>query len=521
MLVRLIRSLANGIGMAFRQTSTLTKDELQLRRAQERYEAGDLPASIALYEDVLRRDDDHTAAQYGLGVVFGRMGRYKAAEIMLNRVVAKRANSVDALNALGNVMRMQGQPLEAESLYRRALVVNADAAPVWANLALCLNDTDRSAGAIDALRRALDLTPEDAGVLVNLAMVWNDIGDAQQAQSLLQRALELDANLAEAHLELAQIFLRRGEYAKGWSHYEWRRRVEKWELLPNYSCPPWRGEDLAGKNLLVTAEQGLGDQIMFAGCLPDVLRTTSHCLIESHSQLVELFKYSFPEATICSTRVVNPVIEGNVAVVPDYKIAIGSLPSRLRRHQADFPRHRGYLRADSARIERWRTRLVQLGPGRKIGISWLGGTTRTHRSKRSIDLAQWLPLLRRKDCQFVSLQYGEVEADLAAMSSDYSIHISHWKEAIDDYEETAALVCALDLVVSVQTAVVHLTGALGQGAWVMVPAVPEWRYGQTAETMPWYPSVKLFRQSHSGDWQPVIGRVSSELDHWLRGEESC
>lgn len=507
--------------MALRRSSTRTRVGLQLLRARERYEAGDLSASIALYEDVLRQYGEHTEAQFGLGIVLGRVGRYKAAEVLLDKVVVKQGDCVDALNALGNVLRMQGQLPAAEGLYRRALVVNENAAPVWTNLALCLNDADRSRDAISALRRARDLAPKDADVLVNMAVVWNDVGDAEQAQMLLLRALDLDANLAEAHLELAQIFLRRGEYAKGWDHYKWRRRVEKWQVLPKYSCPVWRGEDLAGKNILVTAEQGLGDQIMFAGCLPDLLKKALHCVIESHVRLVELFKRSFPGATISSTRVVNPVFEENTVIAVDYRIAIGSLPSLLRRHEFEFPRHRGYLRSDSARIERWRARLAQLGTGRKVGISWRGGTSRTRRSKRSIDLVHWLPILRCKGCQFVSLQYGEVETEVAALASGYSTPIGHWREAIDDYEETAALVCALDLVISVQTAVVHLAGGLGRVAWVMVPAVPEWRYLQDGENMPWYPSVRLFRQLQAGDWRPVIERVSGELELWLQSGKSC
>jgi len=496
-------------------------DAEPLRHARALSEAGNVAAARRIYEEVLRRDRENSEAQYYLGVLLGRTGRLAAASELLQQVVTKEPQFTGALNALGNVRRLQGQPTDAEGYYRRVLAIEAGTASVWVNLGLCLRDSGRNQDAVDALQRALQLKPDDPDAIVNLALVRNDLGESAEAQALLRRALELDPNMAEAHVELAQILLGRGEFAAGWSEYDWRLRMEKWEHLPKYSCPVWRGEDLNGKTLLVTAEQGLGDQIMFASCLPEVVQAAGQCIVESHSRLTALFERSFPRISISPRRFKDSAAVHEGRLAPSYKIAIGSLPGLLRRHESDFPRHAGYLRADPARVEYWRERLCARGTGPHVGISWRGGTTRTRRTTRSIDLVHWLPMLRQSSGRWVSLQYGDVTgAELASFASEYAVPIDHWQEAIDDYDETAALVSALDLVISVQTAVVHLAGALGKPVWVMVPAVPEWRYLQSGETMPWYPSVRLFRRAHADGWAPVIAAVTAELAK-LQHDSSC
>jgi hypothetical protein len=177
----------------------------------------------------------------------------------------------------------------------------------------------------------------------------------------------------------------------------------------------------------------------------------------------------------------------------------------------DFPRHEGYLQANAERCVMWRERLSALGPGLKVGISWKGGTLLSRSPLRSIPLPEWGPIFDVPGVRFVSLQYGDAAATVRPLAPRHGTRIVHWQEAIDDYEECAALVSALDLVISVQTAVVHLTGALGKPGWVLVPYCPEWRYGAAGNTMPWYPSLRIFRQSSFGDWDPVVATVAREL----------
>jgi hypothetical protein len=196
----------------------------------------------------------------------------------------------------------------------------------------------------------------------------------------------------------------------------------------------------------------------------------------------------------------------------DVAIPAGSVPRFIRRGLDDFPRHQGYLKAEPERVASWRERLNQLGPGLKVGIAWAGGVRKTRRALRSIPLERWLPILQTPAVHFASLQYtADAGSTVAAFRAQHGVRVEHWNEAIGDYEETAALVCALDLVISVCTAVIHLGGALGRPVWVLAPYSPEWRYGFTGDTMPWYPSVKIFRQPAFGEWEPVISSAAAEL----------
>ena len=269
---------------------------------------------------------------------------------------------------------------------------------------------------------------------------------------------------------------------------------------------PWPGAPV-----LVYGEQGLGDEIMFASCLPEIIDAASRCIIECSGKLEHLFRRSFPRARIYAAAADRPVPEPGRAEAIDCEVPSGSLPLYLRQSIGDFPRHDGYLVADPRRVAAWRERLLAFGPGLKVGISWRGGTHQTRSPLRSIPLSQWEPVFKAADTQFVSLQYGECRGELDELAARQGIRVTHWQEAIDDYEETAALLDALDLVISVCTSVVHLGGALARPVWIMAPYSPEWRYGFAGETMPWYPSVRIFRQPSFGNWPAVITTVAREL----------
>jgi hypothetical protein len=300
-----------------------------------------------------------------------------------------------------------------------------------------------------------------------------------------------------------------GDYGRGWVDYESRLLSAK-QPPRSRRLPRWHGGALGGRTLLVYGDQGLGDEIMFASCLKEVAREAGRCIIECAPKLVPLFARSFAGAEVYAWAWDGPVADDGRDA--DLEIPLSSLPLYRRRSLADFPAHSGYLVADAARIDHWRARLASLGRGLKVGISWRGGTYKTRTSKRSIPLEHWLPILRVPGVQFVSLQYTKDTAgELSALREAHGVEVTHWPEAIDDYDETAALMSALDLTISVCTAVIHLGGALGRPVWVMVPMGPEWRYGFAGERMPWYPSVRLVRQREIGNWAGVVTAVAERL----------
>jgi len=235
-------------------------------------------------------------------------------------------------------------------------------------------------------------------------------------------------------------------------------------------------------------------------------------VLECDTKLEAIFQRSFPQCAVVSRQrtLANDWVT-RLEPKPDLQAAAGSLARCFRRSIEEFPAHRGFLKADPGSVSGWRATLEGLGPGLKIGLSWQGGVGYTGKTRRSLSLEQLLPVLRLPGIQFVNLQYTDARQEMSELESRHSVRVHHWQQAIDDYDQTAALVCALDGVLTVCTAIVHLTGALGRPALVMVPFGADWRYGATGERMAWYPSVRLLRQQRVAEWNDVLHEVSRRL----------
>lgn len=370
--------------------------------------------------------------------------------------------------------------------------------------------TGDHAGAVEACQRAIKLRTNVPGIYVTLGSALLALGRADEAMAAYKRSLKVLPNYPDASFHLGMLNLMRGRYRDGWAGFEYRFRIPRGTRRP---CEPrWNGTSLRGRTLHVLREQGLGDDIMYSSCYPQLISDARHCVIECEPRLEKLFARSFPEATF--VPIVDNAIKVDVFKREDVDVRIfsASVPGFLRNSLRDFPDHKGYLKADPQRMAYWRSKLDGLGTGLKVGISWKGGTVYTHRMRRTLSLDKLLPLFSVPGVRWVNLQYGERDSDIAALRERHGVKIADWPEAIDgDYDETAALVSGLDLIISVCTSVIHLGGALGRPVWVMVPFAPEWRYGLHGENMPWYPSVLLWRQSDPADWDAVIERIRGNL----------
>lgn len=358
----------------------------------------------------------------------------------------------------------------------------------------------------------LELQAADAELHDLRGGALQELGRLDEALAEYGRALALrpDFDVALYHRALAQLLL--GDYAAGWEGYEVRKRSAE-SSVPPRRFPEWDGSPLQGRTLLVRREQGLGDEIMFASMLPELIRAAGHCIVECEPRLHPLFSRSFPQASVFAARPDASLPPAVAAMAVDAECAAGSLARHLRPRADSFPGKAGYLEADPSRVARWRDRLAERARGAvSVGISWTGGVRKTRRAMRSLPLPQWRPLLEVPNLRFVSLQYTpEAASEVAALRAASGIAVEHWPEAIEDYDETAALVCALDLVVSVCTSVVHLGGALGRPVWVLAPHSPEWRYGFRGPAMAWYPNVRVYRQPAYGAWAPVLEQVRGDL----------
>lgn len=471
----------------------------------------DYAKAAASYRAALAVDPDSALAHLNLGYALKEGGFLDEAVGHLKTAYDLSPGIENGLRNLVTALIEADRCEEALAVAERAVELDGASYEAHFFLGLAHQKLLDPAKALACYDIALGMRGNDAELHDNRGGAFLELGRPAEATASYEKALALrpDVVLPAFHLALTHLLL--GDYRRGWGNYE-LRKLDKDYPARAEAHPQWDGAPLAGRTVLIRREQGLGDEIMFASCLPQMIEMAKHCIVECEPRLLGIFRRSFPAATVYPTSP-DGALPGEIAKLDiDLAVAAGSIPRFVRKQLGDFPRHHGYLAADPKRVSEWRERLSLLVPGLKVGFSWQGGVRKTRRALRSLRLDQCLPLLKTPAVRFVSLQYTpDAGAALAALREEHGVRIEHWAEAIDDYENTAALVCALDLVISVCTAVVHLGGALARPVWVMAPSIPEWRYGFSGDTMPWYPSVKIFRQPALGEWEPVTSAVAAEL----------
>lgn len=300
--------------------------------------------------------------------------------------------------------------------------------------------------------------------------------------------------------------LQAGDFANGWDDYE--RRWNRGAQRPAIPLPEWDGSSLTNKRIYIQGEQDLGEQILFASCLPELLPRTRGCRLTCDTRLVDLFQSSFPLADILPT--------GEPADISDcdVQIALGSLPRFLRKTENDFQRGGRWLSPDSDAVRRWRLRLSKMGRRPRVGISWRGGSERDDRIRRSTTLNQWEPVLRLPEIAFINLQYDGEPAEWNAVRDVLGTAIHHWDDVnprkhLDDF---AAQIAALDLVITVDNSTAHLAGGLGIPTWTLLPKQANWRWLKDRDDSPWFPSMRLYRQRDDDDWSAVFAEVADALE---------
>jgi tetratricopeptide (TPR) repeat protein len=431
---------------------------------------------------------------------------------MVERALAVRPDDVDLLLAKAAVRNAQDRLSDAGELIERVFELQ----PTFHNKGRLAANLGARCRYDDSLRLVTEMVAERPAAARDVMGIKLDalIALGRHDESLP----ELDALIRDHPSDPNYRFLRasinllRENFELGWSDYAFRN-LQSTRHLRMLPFPLWKGEALAGKTIVLAAEQGLGDQVMFASCLPDVLAMQpKRVIVEVMDRVAPTLARSFPECEVIATKQDTKLEWVRQLADVDCFAMIADLPGLFRRHREDFPDHAGYFKADPARVAHWRSQLEQAHPGTRprIGITWRGGVELTRKSMRSMPVTALQPLTSAVGATWVNLQYGDVAADLEQAAAA-GMPLLNWPEAIKDLDEFAALISALDLVVTVCNTTVHYAGALGKPVWVMTPKVPEWRYGLTFERMPWYPSSRLFRQAEAGDWTSVLGRVGTEL----------
>jgi len=508
--------------------------------------AGRAEEALACFQRDIDEGATGVAGHIGQAQTYDALGRTQDALDSLEIALALDPHSAPALQLAGRLRSQCGEHAEAAALLRRAIECAPKQALVLTDYALALNAGGDADAAAEAYTRALELDPTDPAPRINLGLLHlqhfgrfdaaercfrealaaspghvaglANLGLALQAQGRYDEAFVIYRDGLKRHPDHVELRWNRGlanlalgHFRQGWQDYALRLVREGRRRLDGLPFPLWQGQPLASGRLLVLAEQGLGDEIMFASCLAEVRARVPRVVLECNPRRAGLFMRSFPDVEVLARSRGESSVPIDSSAAFDAMIPAGSLPALFRPDAASFPAHRGYLRAEPVRVAFWRHRLDRLGPGLKVGVSWIGGVAHTRRSLRSVSLADLEPVLGMPDLHCVNLQYSECAGEIAALHDRTGHVVHHWPEAIADYDETAALVTALDVVLTVTTSLVHLTGALGRPALVLVPAFAEWRYLASGEGMPWYPSVRMLRQQRPGDWASVVRRACDEF----------
>lgn len=468
-----------------------------LPKAVEHLQAGRLEEAKKIYLQILAADVRHAPSLFGLGLIAQRSGGIEVAEKMFRRAIAADPKNTEYNFHLGVTLQASGRYDEALSVYRDVLRIDPSYLLAHFRVGNILQLEGMLDEAIGEYERILALKPDSHDAHFNIGNVLRLQGRLAEARTQYKQALAIQPGDAHALLNLSLLDLLEGDYAAGWPAYE-SRHLCRTPNLRAFSEPQWKGEPLNGARILLHAEQGLGDTLQFLRYVPMVAAAGGQVVLDVPETLRRLAAEVPGVSAVIAT--------GNAIPSFDWQCPLMSLPLAFQTTLNSIPAHVPYLRVPdeaqrSAKKLEWPDRSLC------VGLVW-GATPRPFEDNdRSIPLAAFEPIFTLKGVDFFSLQVGPSAVQLETLQTP----VTDMREHIQDFADTAALVSHLDLVITVDTSVEHVAGALGKPTWVLLPFSSDWRWLTDREDSPWYPSVRLFRQPRQGDWQSVLERVRGEL----------
>lgn len=456
-------------------------------------------------------------------VMLHKQGKYAEAEVEYLKLLSQNFDDVQVLAMLGTLYLQTGKVVLAAQFLIRAVTLDNQFFDVWNNLGNCFKAFNKDKDAEVCWKAALEIKgrPEKnyADIYNNLGTLYVNAGCPEKGMPFMEEAIKINPEHPDANWNHALMLLEQGKYKEGFEKYHWGFKT-KARVHRDYGklIPYWNGEK--DRTVVVWGEQGIGDEIMFASMLPELCRDSKQVIFECHPRLIKIFQdsFKFDNLVIYPTRK-DAWIEWTVNHPDiDYRLAIADLGKFYRKSIDDFPKHEGYLKGNSERMNFYKKKLGKLGNRLNVGISWTGGYVKTRKDYRSIPLEKWKTILDL-DCNFISLQYTkDAYETLADIEDKTGVRIYHWPSAVqnNDYAETAALVGALDLVITINTTVHHLAGAMGKPCWTLTPVAKAWRYYSPDKiTNVWYPSVRQFEQDKLFEWDEVINNAVQKLKELL------
>jgi tetratricopeptide (TPR) repeat protein len=453
--------------------------------------------ALASYDRAIALLPNFSEAHANRAILLAQLARYDEALAALERLLTLRPNDAEGYNNRGVVLVEMKRYAEALANYDRALSLSPDYTDAIYNRGNALHELGRYDEALACYDRVLQARPDDGNALNNRGKALKELNRYDEALACSARALAALPDNVVAHCNEASMRLLIGDLPRGFAEYEWRwKKADMAPAKREFPQPLWLGaEDISGKTILLHGEQGFGDAIQFCRYVPLVAARGARVILEVRPALVALMQGLAGASAV--------IAKGDALPAFDLHCSLLSLPLAMGTTLETVPAQVPYLHASPGKCEEWSARLgAKTKP--RVGLCWAGNATHERDRDRSMRLSDYGPLLDL-DATFVSL-HQEVRAEDAAVLAARP-DIVHFGEALKDFTDTAALVAALDLVISVDTSVAHLAGALAKPTWVMITYVPEWRWLLTREDSPWYPSVRLFRQDVGRAWSGVVARV--------------
>jgi len=519
-----------------RQTAAVDCTSM-LRSAIALHQAGRLAEAETLYRAVLAAAPDNFDALHLIGVLAHQQGRHTEAVALIGAALAQRpdepvalANRSAALNALRRfdesladcdkaiaakpdhvdalinralALKELNRPHEALASCDKALRLKPDSADACNNRGLALFALQRPVDALASYERALALDPHNAEACNNRGLTLYELGRIDEARTSFDRAVAIRPAFAQAHWNRAQAMLLAGDFEQGWRAHEWRLKAHP-ELQRAFAQPLWLGDrPLAGKTILLHAEQGLGDTLQFCRYAPLVAAQGARVVLEVQKPLFDLLRDLPGVATV--------VARGEALPEFDVHCPLLSLPLAFGTTLESIPAAIPYLRPPTDRAAAWKERLGTTTRPR-IGLVWSGNAGHKRDRARSIPLYALMPLFDL-EATFVSLLKEVRAADAAVLQQ--SAKLIDVSADLETFADTAALIAQLDLVIAVDTSVAHLTGALGKPLWLLLPTAPDWRWLCDRDDSPWYPDARLFRQNATRAWGPVVAHVRAALQETI------
>ena len=480
------------------------------------YQNGNYAQAISYIQQAVLVDPEQSVFLNNLGNILKETGQLDQSLQAYRKALEINPQYVEVYNNLGNVLKEMDQVDESIHAYQQALEINPRYVEVYNNLGNVLKEMDRLDESIHAYQQALEINPRYASAYLNLGNTLDAKGELDQAVHAYQQALRINPQYAEVHKNLSLSYLKQGNFKQGWKEYQWRWKCAKFvaENMKEFPQPMWDGSSLDGKSILIWPEQGMGDCIMFASLLGKLQEYAQKIFVETEYRLLPLLERSFPTIHFHTAHI--PPDPQLFSTAIDFQSPIASLPQWFLTSEEDFPKCFAYLSANDDITQKCRHKYQKLAEGKAlVGISWKS-INKSVGKQKSIPLEYLQPLLFSGECFFINLQYEyddlAYELDQFANNTGISIYCDTKINPLESFDDFAAQVAALDLVITISNTTAHVAGALGKPVWTLLHCEADWRWLTNRSDTPWYPSMTLFRQSHQGDWGYVVQQVHSALD---------